>query len=101
MGGIQETADGLVIQGGRQSYHGAVCESYHDHRIAMASALMGLVSKGETIVHDAECINISFPVLHTCWLNWEEEKDAEILDRRESHGPALTAVVKAYRRDWN
>ncbi|HRW12219.1 MAG TPA: 3-phosphoshikimate 1-carboxyvinyltransferase [Syntrophomonas sp.] len=58
---IQETADGLVIQGGRQSYHGAVCESYHDHRIAMASALMGLVSKGETTVHDAECINISFP----------------------------------------
>lgn len=57
---IQETEDGLIIQGG-QNYSGAVCESYHDHRIAMACALMGLISKGRTVVRDAECIDISFP----------------------------------------
>ena len=57
---IDETEDGLVIKGGRH-YDGAVCESYHDHRIAMACALMGLVANGPTIVHGAECIDISFP----------------------------------------
>jgi 3-phosphoshikimate 1-carboxyvinyltransferase len=58
---INETDDGLLIRGGRKPYTGAVCESYHDHRIAMASALMGLASTGRTTVHNAECINISFP----------------------------------------
>ena len=57
---IQETEDGLIIQGG-QNYSSAVCESYHDHRIAMACALMGLISEGRTVVRDAECIDISFP----------------------------------------
>jgi 3-phosphoshikimate 1-carboxyvinyltransferase len=57
---IQETEDGLIINGGR-SFTGAVCESYHDHRIAMACALMGLIAKDQTVVHDAECIDISFP----------------------------------------
>lgn len=57
---IDETEDGLIIKGGR-NYEGAVCESYHDHRIAMACALMGLVANGPTIVHGAECIDISFP----------------------------------------
>lgn len=56
---IQETGDGLSIMGGRD-YHGAVCQSYNDHRIAMACALMGLAA-GETTVHGAECVNISFP----------------------------------------
>ncbi|MEQ8200779.1 MAG: 3-phosphoshikimate 1-carboxyvinyltransferase [Syntrophomonadaceae bacterium] len=57
---IEETEDGLVITGSR-SFQGAVCESYHDHRIAMACALMGLVADGPTVVHGAECIDISFP----------------------------------------
>ncbi len=57
---IDETEDGLVIKGGG-NYEGAVCESYHDHRIAMACALMGLVANGPTIVHGAACIDISFP----------------------------------------
>lgn len=58
---INESPDGLVINGARKSYRGALCESYHDHRIAMACALMGLVSVGETTVRNAECVNISFP----------------------------------------
>lgn len=57
---IGETEDGLAIKGGG-NYKGAVCESYNDHRIAMACALMGLVASGPTIVHGAECIDISFP----------------------------------------
>ncbi len=57
---INETDDGLIIKGGN-NYEGAACESYHDHRIAMACALMGLISRNQTIVHDSECIDISFP----------------------------------------
>lgn len=57
---IEETADGLIIEGG-EGYRGAVCESYHDHRIAMACALAGLVASGTTVVKNAECIDISFP----------------------------------------
>lgn len=57
---INETEDGLIIKGGNK-YEGAVCESYHDHRIAMACALMGLVARNQTVVHGAECIDISFP----------------------------------------
>lgn len=57
---ISETNDGLTIEGS-SVFSGAVCESYHDHRIAMACALMGLVANGQTVVHDAECIDISFP----------------------------------------
>jgi 3-phosphoshikimate 1-carboxyvinyltransferase len=60
---IQETEDGLIIAG-RKNYSGAVCESYHDHRIAMACALMGLISSGQTIVRGSECIDISFPGFH-------------------------------------
>ncbi len=57
---IRETEDGLLIKGG-QDYRGAVCESYHDHRIAMACTLMGLATRGQTVVNNPECINISFP----------------------------------------
>jgi 3-phosphoshikimate 1-carboxyvinyltransferase len=57
---IQETDDGLIING-RRNFKGAICNSYQDHRIAMACALMGLLASGQTIVKEAECIDISFP----------------------------------------
>ena len=57
---IQETDDGLIIKG-RRNYKGAICNSYQDHRIAMACTLMGLVASGQTTVLGTECIDISFP----------------------------------------
>lgn len=57
---IQDTDDGLIIDGGSK-YTGAVCNSYHDHRIAMACSLMGMVACGTTTVQGAECTDISFP----------------------------------------
>jgi 3-phosphoshikimate 1-carboxyvinyltransferase len=32
-----------------------------DHRLAMTAALLGLVSDGETIVDDVDCLAVSFP----------------------------------------
>ena len=55
---VQETHDGLIIQGGRP--HGAVIETYNDHRIAMSFALAGLKTPGVSIA-DPECVAKSFP----------------------------------------
>lgn len=54
----QETADGLAIDGGRP--RGAEIETYNDHRIAMAFAILGLVVPGMTIKNKA-CVGKSFP----------------------------------------
>lgn len=56
---VEELEDGMVIKGGRLK--GAVCESHKDHRIGMAMAIAGLVADGETMVKDAQWIDISFP----------------------------------------
>ncbi len=57
---IQEKDDGLVINGPSR-LKGCVCNSYNDHRIAMALAIAGLIAEGNTIVKDSDCISISFP----------------------------------------
>ncbi|MGI6225006.1 MAG: 3-phosphoshikimate 1-carboxyvinyltransferase [Peptococcales bacterium] len=57
---IEELPDGLRVYGGK-ILKGTVCESYHDHRIAMALAVAGLVAHGETIIKNAESVNVSFP----------------------------------------
>ncbi|MBN1662399.1 MAG: 3-phosphoshikimate 1-carboxyvinyltransferase [Deltaproteobacteria bacterium] len=54
----EETADGMIIQGGIP--HGAVIETYSDHRIAMSFAVAGLVAPGIEIA-DRECVGKSFP----------------------------------------
>ena len=55
---VQETKDGLIIQGGRP--HGAVIETYNDHRIAMSFALAGLKTSG-VIISNPDCVAKSFP----------------------------------------
>jgi 3-phosphoshikimate 1-carboxyvinyltransferase len=35
--------------------------SFGDHRIAMAFAIAGLFADGDTIIQDAECVEISYP----------------------------------------
>jgi 3-phosphoshikimate 1-carboxyvinyltransferase len=57
---ITEKEDGMIIHGGSDLF-GAEVDSCGDHRIAMALAVAGLVATGETAVHNAGVINISFP----------------------------------------
>lgn len=57
---VEELPDGLRIYG-QKPLQGALCKSYHDHRIAMSLAVAALASKGETQIEDAESVNISFP----------------------------------------
>lgn len=57
---VFETEDGMEIEGGGE-YHGADVESFGDHRIAMACAVLGMFSEGQTTVRDTECVNTSYP----------------------------------------
>ncbi|WP_094550682.1 3-phosphoshikimate 1-carboxyvinyltransferase [Petroclostridium xylanilyticum] len=57
---IQETADGMIINGGNP-ITGAQFESYNDHRIAMSMAVAALIAESESTVNGAEAVNISFP----------------------------------------
>jgi 3-phosphoshikimate 1-carboxyvinyltransferase len=57
---VTEFDDGMEIEGGAK-LHGATLESHGDHRIAMAFAIAGLFARGETTIHDTDCVNTSYP----------------------------------------
>ena len=57
---IKEKEDGFIVNG-PTGLQGAVCESYNDHRIALALAVAALLAEGKTIIKNSECIDISFP----------------------------------------
>ncbi len=57
---LEELPDGLIVRGGH-SLRGSLCLSYGDHRMAMATAVAGLVAEGETAIRDAEAAEVSYP----------------------------------------
>lgn len=59
--GVQakDTEDGMIIQGGE--YNGGEVNSHGDHRIAMAFAVAGLMSKAPIRINDCENVATSFP----------------------------------------
>ncbi len=57
---IEEKKDGLIIEGVKR-FKGAVVNSYGDHRIAMALSIAALRAEGETVIENAECVEVSFP----------------------------------------
>jgi 3-phosphoshikimate 1-carboxyvinyltransferase len=56
--GVREGSDWLAIEGGKA--HGALIETYEDHRLAMSFAIAGLAVPGIRI-QDEGCVNKSFP----------------------------------------
>lgn len=58
---IEELPDGMIIEGRESIYGGAECESFQDHRIGMALAVIGLASREGLSIHGVESINTSFP----------------------------------------
>jgi 3-phosphoshikimate 1-carboxyvinyltransferase len=62
---VEELPEGMVIHGeGR--LRGAEVDSRHDHRLAMALAVAALVAEGETVVRNAEAVDMSYPAF------WQE-----------------------------
>lgn len=57
---IIEKEDGFIVEGKRE-LKGAKVNSWNDHRIAMVLTIAGLLADGETVIENAECVNISFP----------------------------------------
>jgi 3-phosphoshikimate 1-carboxyvinyltransferase len=65
---IEAQPDGFVVHGPSRlqacepgGEGTALVNSHHDHRLAMALAVAGLVAMGQTRILDADCINESFP----------------------------------------
>jgi 3-phosphoshikimate 1-carboxyvinyltransferase len=57
---VTEHDDGMTVHGG-SPLTGAKVGSFGDHRIAMACAILGLFSKGETTITETGCIATSYP----------------------------------------
>ncbi len=57
---VEEFEDGLGLEGPQQIEGGTV-RSYGDHRIAMAFAVAGLLSRSGVRIEGAECVDVSFP----------------------------------------
>ena len=64
-GRVDELPAGLVIQGGLK-LTGAEVDPHDDHRLAMSLAVIGLRVPGLRI-HQAECVNKSFPLFWDYW----------------------------------
>ena len=56
---VEERPDGLVVHGGRR-LRPAIIDPEHDHRVAMAFALAGLLTPGIAIA-DPDCVTKSYP----------------------------------------
>jgi 3-phosphoshikimate 1-carboxyvinyltransferase len=59
-GAIEETEDGMIIQG-VESLTGGTVTSFGDHRIAMSLSIAALASKAAVTVDDVSCVATSFP----------------------------------------
>jgi 3-phosphoshikimate 1-carboxyvinyltransferase len=57
---IEEFSDGFAVTG-PTVLHGAIVDSHHDHRLAMALAVAALVADGDTTITDTTCIIDSYP----------------------------------------
>ena len=57
---IEETSDGLIIQG-KSSLRGGVLSSWNDHRIAMALAIASLFCEQDVTIENAQVVNKSYP----------------------------------------
>ena len=60
--------DNMFINGG-EKLKGGIVNSQHDHRIAMALAVAGLITSAEVVIEDAESVNKSFPDFFTLLQN--------------------------------
>ena len=57
---IDELPDGFAVRG-PTALRGGTVNSHHDHRLAMALAVAGLVAQGPVTIEAAECVADSFP----------------------------------------
>ncbi|MDR9419505.1 3-phosphoshikimate 1-carboxyvinyltransferase [Gracilimonas sp.] len=70
---FDEKEDGIIIHGDPDfTFESAEFESFHDHRIAMASAVLALKGNKESTINDAESASVSYPAF------WDDIKRISI-----------------------
>lgn len=69
---ISELEDGFLVKP-ENRLRGAVVDPGGDHRIAMAMSVAGLISEGQTVIRDPQCVNISFPGFYNVLKSIEKE----------------------------
>jgi 3-phosphoshikimate 1-carboxyvinyltransferase len=57
---VTETADGMIINGGRPA-GGATVDAHGDHRLAMAACICGLAVPGTTVIKGWDSVATSYP----------------------------------------
>jgi len=58
---IKELPDGMIIKGRTHLKGNKKLDSFKDHRIAMAFAILSTIIKGKIIVKNFDCVKISYP----------------------------------------
>ena len=58
---INETPDGMIINGKTPLIGDCTVETYNDHRLAMSLYIAGLICQKEILINNFEWANISFP----------------------------------------
>jgi 3-phosphoshikimate 1-carboxyvinyltransferase len=58
---IMEEEGALVIDGPHEHFSAGELDSFGDHRIAMSMAIAALLSDGECVIRNAECVDTSYP----------------------------------------
>jgi 3-phosphoshikimate 1-carboxyvinyltransferase len=56
---VEELSDGIIIR--ESKLRGTDVESHDDHRIAMALAIAAMQATGETTIHDAQAVAVTYP----------------------------------------
>jgi 3-phosphoshikimate 1-carboxyvinyltransferase len=69
---VEETADGLVIQGDAV-FRAAKVASKGDHRLAMTASIAACFAKGESTIDDIGCVETSFPTFFEDLQNMTEK----------------------------
>ena len=69
---VTPTDDGMIIRG-KTLLHGAVIDSYFDHRIAMAFSIAALVADGTTTIQNSSCVDVSYPDFYRTLYHLREE----------------------------
>ena len=66
---IEETPDGMIINGRTTLRGGIGVESYKDHRLAMSLFVAGLICENEILIKNFDWVNISFPEFEALFAN--------------------------------
>lgn len=70
---IEETPDGMIINGKTKLKGNCQVETYHDHRLAMSLYVAGLITEKEISINGFEWLDISFPTFEKLFSNLKRD----------------------------